>query len=376
MARNEQLIRQHRILQLLEETRYGKSLDDIREDLVGDMGLTSLHERTVRRDVEALQVAGYDIVTEQTQRGKVWKMGRTDRGIHSISASATELIALSIGRDLLYPLVGTSYWQGIESFWNKVREVLPDGVYEHYQRYRKTLCVFGTPSRKYESKEGILRAINRAVSEHRVVEIVYQSVGKPETERMIEPYGLAVYQSSIYVVAAASEVTDPEQRLRHWKLDRFQKAHVTDQYFRVDPSVNLESHLGKSIGIFSGEQTESVIIRLGQRAAGWVREDPWHPDQILQPENELQESETDGESEGEGAPEGEDAEAAKPGAATWLFTVPAAHPRELLPKVLALGSDAEVLEPASFRNAVQEVVGRLAATYRLTPEPADLTPEA
>ncbi|XZE52306.1 helix-turn-helix transcriptional regulator [Planctomycetaceae bacterium SH139] len=374
MARNEQLVRQHRILQLLEETRYGKTLDDIREDLVGDMGLTSLHGRTVRRDIEALQVAGYDIVTEQTQRGKVWKMGRTDRGIHSISASATELIALSIGRDLLYPLVGTSYWQGIESFWNKVREVLPDGVYEHYQRYRKTLCVFGTPSRKYESKEGILRTINRAISEHRVVEIVYQSVGKPETERQIEPYGLAVYQSSIYVVAAASEVTDPEERLRHWKLDRFQKAILTDQYFRVDPSVDLESHLGKSIGIFSGEQTESVIIRLGQRAAGWVREDPWHPDQILQPEHELPEA--------EGVPVDEAQKAANAGvphidAATWLFTVPAAHPRELLPKVLALGSDAEVLEPASFRTAVQEVVGRLAATYRVTTTPAaaDVTPE-
>ena len=340
MARNEQLIRQHRILQLLEATRFGKTLDEIREDLVEDLGLTSLHERTVRRDIEALQVAGYDIVTEQIQRGKVWKMGRVDRGIHKISATATELIALSIGRDLLYPLVGTSYWQGIESFWNKVREVLPDGVYEHYQRYRKTLCVFGTPSKKYESKEGMLRTINRAITEHRVVEIEYQSVGKPASSRRIEPYGLAVYQSSIYVVAAASEVTDPDERLRHWKLDRFQKATLTDDYFRVDPSVDLEAHLGKSIGIFSGEQTERVCIRLGQRAYGWVNEDPWHPDQELTVESEEEPK-------------------------SWLLTVPAAHPRELLPKVLALGADAEVVSPASFREAVQEVVQKLAATYQV-----------
>lgn len=340
MARNEQLIRQHRILQLLEDSRFGKTLDEVREALVDDLGLNSLHERTVRRDIEALQAAGYDIITETIQRGKVWKMGRTDRGIHKISASATELIALSIGRDLLYPLVGTSYWQGIESFWNKVREELPDGVFEHYQRYRKTLCVFGTPSKKYERKEGILRTINRAINEHRVVEIEYQAIGKPASVRRIEPYGLAVYQSSLYVVAAAVEVTDRDQRLRHWKLDRFQRATALDEYFQVDPSINLESHLGKSIGIFSGEQTEQVCIRLGQRAAGWVREDPWHPEQDLTEDDQ----------------------------GRFLLTVPASHPRELLPKVLALGADAEVLEPASFREAITEAVARLAETYATGPQ--------
>lgn len=335
MARNEQLIRQHRILQLLEDSRFGKTIEEVRDDLKEDLGLTSLHERTVRRDIEALQVAGYDIITEQNQRGKVWKLGRADKTLHKISATATELIALSIGRDLLYPLVGTSYWQGIESFWNKVREVLPDGVYEHYQKYRKTLCVFGTPSKKYESKEGILRTINRGISEHRVIEIQYQAVGKPSTQRRIEPYGLAVYQSSIYVVAAAEEVTDPNERLRHWKLDRFERATLTDDYFRVDPSVNLENHLGKSIGIFSGEQTEEVEIRLGERAASWVREDPWHPEQQLL-------------DQGDGS---------------FLMRVPAVHPRELLPKVLALGADAEVLGPESFREAVSNVVHSLASVY-------------
>ena len=335
MARNGQLVRQHRILQLLEATRFGKTLDEVRDDLVDLLGIGSLHERTVRRDIEALQAAGYDIVTEQLERGRVWKMGRRDRGIHKISATATELIALSIGRDLLYPLVGTSYWQGIESFWNKVREELPDGVFEHYQRYRKSLCVFGTPSKKYERKEGILRTVNRAINEHRLVEIEYQAIGRPVSVRRIEPYGLAVYQSSIYVVAAAAEVEDPEQRMRHWKLDRFEKATITDDYFKVDPSVDLEQHLGKSIGIFSGEQTEMVKIRLGVNAGGWVREDPWHPEQTLVEE----------------------------GAGHFMLTVPASHPRELLPKVLALGADAEVLEPESFRSAVKTAIESLAKQY-------------
>lgn len=338
MARNEQLIRQHKLLQLLEISRFGRTLEELRGDLVADLGLSNLHERTVRRDVEALQAAGFDIQTETLERGKVYKLGASTTGVHEIGISATELIALSIGRELLYPLLGTQYWRGIESFWNKVQETVPNGVFDHYARYRKSLHVFGTPSKTYEHHEGMLKTINRAIIEHRVVEIEYAPVGKDPATRKIEPYGLAVYQSSIYVVAAAPEVTDPSERLRHWKLDRFRHATALDEYFKPDPDIDLSSHLGKSIGIFSGDEAQLVRIRVGHHAAAWVGEDPWHPEQTL-------EAQDDGSS---------------------ILTVPASHPRELLPKVLSLGADAEVLEPASFREAVADAVGQMAASYGTT----------
>ncbi|MDB4640925.1 WYL domain-containing protein, partial [Pirellulaceae bacterium] len=124
MARNEQLIRQHKVLQILERVRYGKTLEEIRDDLVDELGLKSLHTRSVRRDLEALQAAGLDVDAHDSGRGKVWKLGPRAKSTYKITASATELIALSLGRDLLYPLVGTPFWIGIESFWNKIQEEL------------------------------------------------------------------------------------------------------------------------------------------------------------------------------------------------------------------------------------------------------------
>jgi predicted DNA-binding transcriptional regulator YafY len=147
---------------------------------------------------------------------------------------------------------------------------------------------------------------------------------------------LAVYQSSIYVVAAAPEVTEPSERMRHWKLDRFRHVKALDEYFKPNPDVDLSQHLGRSIGIFSGEEPTMVHIRVGQRAAAWVGEDPWHPEQKL----EVQE---DGSS---------------------ILTVPASHPREVLPKVLSLGADAEVLDPPLFREAVADAVQRMTASYQ------------
>ncbi|WP_168565669.1 helix-turn-helix transcriptional regulator [Crateriforma spongiae] len=349
MARNEQLIRQHKLLQLMEISRFGRTLDELRDDLVADLGLTKLHSRTVRRDLEALQAAGFAIQSEVVDRGRVYKIGQFNQNaVHEVGVSATEMIALAIGRELLHPLIGTQYWRGIETFWNKLQETVPDGVYDHYQRYRKTLHVFGSPAKSYEEHAGTLKTINRAIVEHRVVEIEYASVGNPVRQRRLEPYGLAVYQGSIYVVAVESGIPNPDnqttgQRLRNWKLDRFQSAVALSEYFTPDESVDISKHLSKSIGIFSGENPTSVKIRLGKRAAAWVREDPWHPEQRLEPRAD--------------------------GAA--LLTVPASHPREVLPKVLSLGLDAEVLGPAEFREAVAVAVKEMHRLYQDDGESGD-----
>ena len=336
MARNEQLIRQHKLMQLLEESRFGRTIEELRDDLVVDLGLTTLHTRTVKRDLEALIAAGFDIQQDSAERGKIYKFGRNAPTVHQIAFSGSEMIALSIGRDLLIPLAGTQYWQGIETFWNKVQEAIPEGVYEHYQRYRKTLHVIGTPAKDYAGQSGMLSTINRAILDHRVVEIEYQAVGQEPKRRRIEPYGVAMHDNSIYVVAAAQEVEDPEQRMRNWKLDRFRRVKISDDYFKPDARVDLTKILGRGVGIFSGRDATEVTIRLGKRAAEYVREDPWHPDQTLIAQ----------------------------GDEFWRLTVPATHPRELLPKVLALGADAEVIGPDAYRAAVADAVTAMAGRYR------------
>jgi len=335
MARNEQLIRQHKVLQILERVRFGRTLDELKDDLIEDLGLTTLNQRTVRRDVEALQAAGFHIISEDTQRGRVWKLGPQAKTAHKITASATELIALSLGRDLLYPLAGTPFWIGIETFWNKMQEELPEAVVSHFQKYRQVLHVMGTPAKSYQEKEGILRTINRSILEHRVVEIQYNPVGKPISVRKIEPYGIVFYQSSLYIIAAAAEIADPQKRVRHWKLDRFTKATALDEWFKPPEDFDIQEHLGQGVGIFSGSEPKEFLIRVTAYGAPWVLEDPWHPNQQVK---KLE----DGSIE---------------------LTVQAAHDLEIIPRVLALGGEAEVLSPESCRAAIADTIQKMAGYY-------------
>ena len=336
MARNEQLIRQHKLLQILERSRFGYTLEEIRDDLVAELGLTSLHIRSVRRDLEALQAAGIDVDAHEIGRGRVWKLGPRFRGSQRITASVTELLALSLGRDLLYPLSGTPFWIGIESFWTKIKEGMPSAVWKHYEKFRQIMYVRGTPAKSYRKQEGIIKTINRAIQQHRVVRAEYQRVGGTAPRvRNIEPYGLVVYQSSLYIVGAASEVQSAADRVRHWKLDRFRKAEALDEYFTVPPEFDLDQHLGQSIGIFSGGKPRKFRIRVSAYAARWVTEDPWHPDQ--------------------------DVVNHKDGSAT--LTVRAAHELEIIPRVLALGAEAEVLSPKSCRQALSVTLKKMAQMY-------------
>jgi len=343
MARNEQLVRQHKILQILERVRYGYLLEEIRDALVEELGLSSLHTRTVRRDIESLQQAGLDIDVHDSGRGRVWKLGPNARGTHKITASATELIALSLGRDLLLPLSGTPFWLGIESFWTKIREQLPEATWEHYRKFRQVLHVTGFAAKNYSAKEGILKNLNRAIHQHRVVDVSYQKTGQPSaSQRKLEPYGIVFHQGSIYIVAAACELPEEDpNRLRHWKLDRFKKAEVTDQYFKLPADFDLEKHLGGSIGIFAAKEPRDFVIRVSANAVGWVTEDPWHPEQKVEPQQD----------------------------GSILLTVKAAHDLEIIPRVLALGPAAEVVSPLSTRQAIKQRLMEMAQVYEENKDP-------
>jgi predicted DNA-binding transcriptional regulator YafY len=336
MARNEQLIRQHKVLQILERVRFGKTLPELQADIVEELGLKSLHTRTLRRDLEALQAAGIDVDVHDSQRGKIWKLGPRAKSTTKISFSATELIALSMGRQLMHPLAGTPFWMGIESFWNKVKEEIPSSVLTHYEKFRKTLRVLGVPAKSYEKQHGIIKTLNRGVMEHRIVEITYQSPGKSPKIRKIEPYTIVLFQSSLYIIAAACEDEDPESRVRSWKLDRFQKATLMDAWFKEPDDLDLDQFVGNTMRMFVRKTKQSNYkIKIASNAAAWVTEDPLHAEQKVK---QLK----DGSIE---------------------LTVPAVHEMEIIPRVLSMGDNAEIVSPKAARKLMGEIVKQMANKY-------------
>lgn len=335
MARNEQLIRQLKLLQLLEASRYGRRLDELRDDLIEDMGLSTLSDRTVRRDLEALQAAGFDVDAHEEQRGVVWKLGPKLRGIPKLEASATELVALSMVRDLLVPLSGTIYGQGLETLWQKMQDSLPEPVWKHFDKLRKNVLIRGTPTKTYAEQQGVIATLNRAISQHRVVSLEYQSRDQQHPKaRDVEPYQLAYYNGSLYLVAEACDAVAGDS-MRHYKIDRCHKATALDKHFKPRADFDPQAHFKGSMGVYKAAKAERFVIRISSDLVPWLRETPWHSEQQIIPEEH----------------------------GTSQLVIPSAYQEEMLPKILGLSDHAEILEPPSAREEMLRIISSLHGRY-------------
>ena len=94
MARGDQLARQWKIIQSLISSRQGKSVSDLAEAL-------HCHRRTVYRDLEALQAAGFPVYTDRAGGKTLWSLLDTAKHSIPIPFSLPELMALYFSRGMM-----------------------------------------------------------------------------------------------------------------------------------------------------------------------------------------------------------------------------------------------------------------------------------
>ena len=92
MPRNQEVIRQWRVLHALESSRHGATIDA----LAGELDVTT---RTIRRDLAALQEAGFPLYDERDEEGRArWRLdGQVLKGLET-GFTLAELCALYLSR--------------------------------------------------------------------------------------------------------------------------------------------------------------------------------------------------------------------------------------------------------------------------------------
>ena len=120
MPRNDQVTRQWHLLRLLESS-HGVTMQEMVDRLPADY---PRHHRTVRRDLEALEAAGFPIINERTDGHVRWRLMDGFRHAAALLFSPTELMALVISRSLLQPLAGTHIQTALDSAMAKASRLL------------------------------------------------------------------------------------------------------------------------------------------------------------------------------------------------------------------------------------------------------------
>ncbi len=267
--RNAEVIRQWKILKTIEAGRFTSSAK-----------LAELHavtERTIRRDIEALQEAGFPLYDDRVDGRKVWRLveGYKQRLVKSFSLA--ELAALYFSRNMLAFLGGAPFAQDLETAFDKIREALPEKSLPFLSRIQELFSARPDPWKDYSKKQDVIANLIDATLHQRQAEIAYYSFNSRRTKSYtVDPYRLVYYRGGLYLYAHAHEYGE----VRTFAVERIQRIEVRDEGFAVPADFSPSEYARAAFGIFGGP-AETVELIFAPVMAGYIRERNWHESQQL-----------------------------------------------------------------------------------------------
>ena len=272
MPRNAEVIRQWSILRDLEASRR-LTIDE----LAARTGVTT---RTIRRDLEALQSAGFPLFDETYDSKKYWTLEhRAFRRLDETGFTLAELSALYFSRTLVECLAATPFQKDVRRAFDKLAGALTPGMRQFLDRLPLVMQAKAEPGAhpaSARSKE--MSQLLEATLNHRRVAMRYHSFSSDrEKDYRIEPYRVVFAQGALYVVAFVPEYG----QLRTFAVDRIRSLSLLEE--RFEPMEIEEDAFAHSLGVHQGPP-ERIEILFEPAIARYVKERMWHTSQEIEEE--------------------------------------------------------------------------------------------
>jgi predicted DNA-binding transcriptional regulator YafY len=212
---------------------------------------------------------------------------------------------------------------------------------------RDTIGVRAVGAKLQQPAADFIPAIQTALVEQRTLRIRYRSFARDEeTARDVDPYHLTYFNGGLYLIGHCHL----RRAVRIFAVERIRETGLRPTRFTAPDGFDAQAFLDRSWGILQGDLV-TVKVVFARAAARYVRERLWHPMQRLR---DLE----DGRLE---------------------FSARVADTLEIRRWILGWGSQAEVLEPVSLREAIQaeaEAVARRLTSSRRPLAAASDRPDA
>jgi len=326
--RGDQLARQWRVIRSIEASTNGLTVAEIANRQ--ETGI-----RTIYRDLEALQSAGFPLYTEKVDKANRWAFVDTYKFKIPAPFTLTELMSLYFYKDLVRVFKGTPFHDSIDSVFKKIQSTLPPQALRYLDQMQSVFHVGIKPYKDYAQFRNILTQVNQAAMERRQVEMVYHSLHRKEkTLRKVDPYKVWFYDGTIYLIG----LCHLREEVRMFVLDRVKMLKITDERFMIPNDFSLDDFMRDSFKVMHDE-LYTVKVRISPGWARWVSEKIWH-------ESQKTKKMPDGSME-------------------MIFQV--AGLDEIKRWILSFGPEAFVLEPEKLKEMVHKDLSRNLAQYSTRP---------
>jgi len=271
MARGDNLFRQWELIKILQAHRFGISTAEIAARL-------ECNKRTVQRDLVVLQDI-FPISREQRDRGKkYWKLAHNTITSEKLQLTMTEMLSLFLSQQLLLPLAGTQFGNGLQTALQKIRSLLPSRALTYFEGLDESFMIKNLASHDYSGQDKEIRLLNEAILSQNMVKVTYRSASKgQEVISEFHPYGIVLLHASLYCIgylACYGEV-------RTLKVVRIKGLAPLGKTFTKPSDFSLAGHLRGAFGVFQTQKTQKIRAEFTGWAATNVREIQWHPSQKI-----------------------------------------------------------------------------------------------
>ena len=311
---SERLIR---IMSIAETIRKepGITYSDLSEEF-------DVSERTVRRDINVLEQAGFPV---QNYNGLRFL---SDVELPRVEFSPGEVIFLLLMIDFMarYEIDSEVPY----SLFDKLKDLLPEKMMNKYQKVQKSILIHPHKNRK-DGREAVKR-LKEIIQSQNGIEIHYHSHSSKETTwRKVDPYGVFFKNKAWYMIAYCHN----HHEIRIFRCNRIKKIKSLAEKYEIPRGFDQEEFLSGSFDIMKGEPTK-VKIRFHEEIAPFIEETTFS-----YYEKKTREKDKNG----------------------LIYEVEVDNWREVFSWVLSFGSMAEVLEPHWMREKIVEELEKIENLY-------------
>ena len=271
--RNQEVIRQWQILRDIESRRTGVTIQDL-------SALVGVSTRTIRRDLQALQEAGFAIYDEGApNETKRWRLDGTPFRAVQEGLTVADVAALYLSRAVVEGVSGWPLARELGAAFAKIERALNPRMREFLSTLPQVITAKAGPRAHLPSERlvDITRRLFDAVRDRHAIDMSYFSAASNRRKTYsVQPYQLALAQGGVYLVGWVAEY----DAFRTFAVERIERLSIREETFVRSRSLPADL-FGSSLGVFSGEP-ERVEIEFDARAALYVRGRLWHESQQVE----------------------------------------------------------------------------------------------
>lgn len=272
MARCETLFRQWELVRALQTCHYGLTVDELAERL-------ECNKRTIQRDLAALQDL-LPVTYESREQGKrFWKLSNQNVDGTKLDITITEMLSLFLSQQLLLPLSGTQFGDGLQSLLQKIRAIIPTKALDYFENLDSDFFFRAAASHDYSSQDTEIRLLNKAIINQTAIKVNYDSQNSGEMiSGEFHPYGMVLFQASLYYIGYLVS----RGEIRTLNVARLRKVSATQKEFVKPDDFLLSEYCRHSFGIIRHEcKLQKIHCEFTGWAATNVKEISWHPSQKI-----------------------------------------------------------------------------------------------